>query len=424
MTKNVAVVGLTEGTRDYLEDRMRTPGDVVHFVNAISREETIIHGSNYPFEELLETGLSRVKDAGAQAVMTYWDFPSTMLTAFIAKRAGLPYASVESVMKCEHKLWFRQEQAKVTEAPAFCSFDPTHEDPLSEITIDYPFWVKPVVGHSSMLGFEIENESDFREALTEIRDNIEMVAQPFSYALEHTELPPDLAEKGGRLCLAEEIISDGEQYTLEGYVRNGECFIYGVVASIRHPNGHTFARFQYPADLEEAVVNRMIEATEKIVAQIGFDGCPFNIEFFYDHSSGRLSVVEMNSRLSQSHSDIFNKVDGQPHQQIAVSLALDEEPIWRRRAGDFKIAAKCFLRHFEDATVVKVPDEEAFRKLREEMPDVRVDPAVNEGQRLSDLVEQESYSYEIADIFIGADSEEELLRKYDRCVEILDFRFE
>ena len=37
---------------------------------------------------------------------------------------------------------------------------------------------------------------------------------------------------------------------------------------------------------------------------------------------------------------------------------------------------------------------------------------VCEGMRLSDLNYQDSYSYEIASVFVGGDSEQELLQKY------------
>jgi hypothetical protein len=49
---------------------------------------------------------------------------------------------------------------------------------------------------------------------------------------------------------------------------------------------------------------------------------------------------------------------------------------------------------------------------------------VSIGQRLSELLEQDSYSYELADVFIGAQDEDELLRKYERCLEILTFEID
>ena len=421
--QKIAVVGYDDFTSDYLAE---TAGrrEAVEFVPALTREETIIEQSGFPFEERLDLAERRAREAGAAAVITYWDFPSSLIAAFLAKRMEAPYASVEAVMKCEHKFWFRREQAKVMDTPGFCAFDPFADDPLDQITLDFPFWIKPVVGHSSMLGFEIKNREDFAAALSEIRSDIEELTRPFAYPLRHTEMPQDLVECGPTLCMAEELIAQGDQYTIEGFVHGGEMTGYGTVASIREPNGHTFNRYQYPADIDAETRKRMEDATDAIIRQIGYDTCPFNIEFFHDPKTGRLNVLEMNSRLSQSHSHLFDKVDGRPHQTIAVELALGETPEWRSGAGDFKIAAKHFVRTQKDGVVSRAPGDDDLKRLHHEMPDVVVESNVSKGDRLSELPEQESYSYELADLFIGAQNEEELLRKYDRAIEILPYEID
>lgn len=421
--RKVAVVGFDEFTSDYLSATVGRRMDV-EFVPALMREEAIIEEHGFPFEERLELAARRVKEADATAVMTFWDFPSSVLTAFLAKRIGSPYATVEAVMKCEHKLWFREQQAKITETPGFCGFDPFADDPLAAIELDFPFWIKPVVGHSSMLGFEITDRDDFDAALAEIRDSIEELTRPFLYPLKHTNMPEDLVEGGPTLCLAEQMISKGDQYTIEGYVFGGEMVAYGTVASIRDENEHTFNRFQYPATIDAELQERMEKTTARIIEQIGYDQCPFNIEFFHDPETDSLHLLEMNSRLSQSHSHLFDKVDGRPHEAVAVELALGETPEWKRGKGKFDLAAKHFVRVTRDGVVSRVPHEDDLKRLRDEMPDVVVETNVSEGDRLSELPEQESYSYELADLFIGAHSEKELLKKYERAIEILPYEIE
>jgi hypothetical protein len=421
--RTIAVVGYDDFTEDYLGGRVGAREDV-RFVPALTREEVIIEDKGFPFEQRLDLAERRAREAGAAGVITYWDFPSSAVAPLLAERCGFPYASTQSVMKAEHKLWFRREQAEVLDTPGFCGFDPFGEDPLAEITLDYPFWIKPVVGHSSMLGFEITCREDFDAALKEIRDDIVELTRPFVYPLEQARLPEDLAERGATLCMAEELISKGEQYTIEGYVHDGEMVVYGAVASVREPNGHTFARYQYPADLPSETVARMEAIAEKIIRRIGYDGCPFNMEFFHEPDADHLHVLEMNTRMSQSHSDLFNKVDGQPHQVIAVELALGQTPRWRRGAGKFALAAKCFVRRWEDGVARRVPGERQIAALHAEQPETMVELKVEAGQRLSELPEQETYSYELADLFIGASDEAELLRKHERALELLDFEFD
>lgn len=196
--QKIAVIGYNDFTTEFLE---RTVGrrEGVAFVPGLTRDETIIEQGGFPFEERLDLAERRAREAGAEAVITYWDFPSSVIAAFLARRMGAPYASVGSVMKCEHKFWFRREQSRVMDTPAFCSFDPFADDPLGQITLDFPFWIKPVVGHSSMLGFEITGREEFDAALAEIRRDIEDLTRPFAYPLKHTDMPQDLVEGGPTL---------------------------------------------------------------------------------------------------------------------------------------------------------------------------------------------------------------------------------
>jgi hypothetical protein len=43
---------------------------------------------------------------------------------------------------------------------------------------------------------------------------------------------------------------------------------------------------------------------------------------------------------------------------------------------------------------------------------------------LSDLIEQDAYSYVLAEIYLGGESEEEILQNYARVVDSLEFEFE
>ncbi|WP_275567273.1 ATP-binding protein [Psychromarinibacter sediminicola] len=51
---------------------------------------------------------------------------------------------------------------------------------------------------------------------------------------------------------------------------------------------------------------KLVEAaraqTAKVLDKIGFDDGPFNVEFFRDPDSGALNLLEINARMSKSHS--------------------------------------------------------------------------------------------------------------------------
>jgi hypothetical protein len=82
------------------------------------------------------------------------------------------------------------------------------------------------------------------------------------------------------------------------------------------------------------------------------------------------------------------------------------------------------LRHFEDAWVTRVPSEDEIRRAAEAVPGTHVDILVSPGTRLSELQNQDSYSYELADIYIGASERSKLEESYRRVLEILTFEFE
>jgi biotin carboxylase len=277
--------------------------------------------------------------------------------------------------------------------------------------------VKPVKSVSSYLGFEVRNDEDLAEALAAIRAKIHTVAEAFDAILRFADLPPEVAELGGRTCIAEELISRGRQCTLEGYVHQGRTTVYGIVDSIREgARGSSFARYQYPSTLPEAVQRRMIEATERFLAHVGYDGSPFNAEFYWEEEHDTVMLLEVNTRISKSHAPLFELVDGLSHHAVNLELALGREPRPPHREGPFPVAAKFFVREHEDGVVTRVPSEADLERLHQRVPEARVQIHVEEGMRLSELLHQDSYSYALAVIHLGAESEEALLRAYRTCL--------
>lgn len=67
-------------------------------------------------------------------------------------------------------------------------------------------------------------------------------------------------------------------------------------------------------------------------------------------------------------------------------------------------AAKWYHRWFGEGRVHQVPTAEDIAVERE-IPGVRIGMVPSEGQRLSSVSGQDSYSYEVAHIFTGGDDE-------------------
>ncbi|RIA55091.1 ATP-grasp domain-containing protein [Dichotomicrobium thermohalophilum] len=425
--KNIFVIGLEPFNLALLE-QMEGAKDYA-FHTLLTYEEAVRPASSHiEFDELLRTAETCLYnfDGSVDAIIGYWDFPSSALAPMLQKEFGLSGPSLEAVAKCEHKYWSRCVQKEVLPdlLPRFFAVDPFLDDPLGHLNLSYPFWIKPIKAHSSYLGFEIADEADFRAALPIIRDNIADFADAFNEFLQRVNTPPEIAPIGGYYCIAEEIISAGHQCTLEGYAYEDEVEVYGIIDSVREGERQSsFARYQYPSRLPGQAQMRMKEAACQLVKHIGYRNAPFNIEFYWDSGTDCIWLLEINARISKSHSPLFMLVDGETHQKVAIDLAMGRRPSMPHRQGHHRLAGKFMMRVFDDCVVTRVPGPQDIARVIAEFPEGMVRLMVEEGQRLSHLLYQDSYSFEIAEIFLGAGSEDELMHKYDKVCSLLPFAF-
>jgi hypothetical protein len=419
--RNVFVMGLDDVRLAQLH-RLRRAGEY-RFIE-LFREEDVKSGREDVADRVLN-GARRILadfDGPIDALVGYWDFPVSTMLPILRREIGLRTPTLESVLRCEHKYWSRLEQSRsVPECvPDFCLVDPFRDDVDAQITLPFPFWIKPVRSVKSHLGFLVRSPADLRHAVGVIRDGIHRLATPFDRLLEEAELPAELVGIGGSHCIAEGLISQGRQCTLEGYALDGEIVVYGAVDSVREgETGSSFSRYQYPSTLPSDVIDRMSDVTRRFLHHVGFDDSPFNIEFYWDESSDRIWLLEVNARHSKSHGPLFRLVDGEYHHQVMLDVALGERPCTPRRRGPFPTAAKFMWRVGHDAVVRRVPDRTEIDALREEVPGIEIQLPIREGMRLSALPYEDSYSYEIAVVHLGGSDTADLLTTYARCREVL-----
>lgn len=376
-------------------------------------------GPEFPLRQLYEGAIEQLErfPGPIDAIIGYWDFPVSSLLPLLCRHFGLPTPSLEAVLRCEHKYWSRLEQQRVVAdfIPPFCAVNPLCEHYREQISIDYPFWIKPVRAASSHLGFKVHNDRELDHAINVIRAKIFRFARPFNYLLQFAELPAEIAGIDGYHCIVEGLISQGRQCTLEGYAYDGEVCIYGAIDSIREGRHRSsFSRYQYPSSIPERVQRQMFDVTGRFLRAIGFDHGPFNIEFYWDSRHDWIRLLEINNRISKSHCPLFRNVDGLSHHQVMLDLGLGNRPDFPHRQGRYRYAAKFMWRLYEDAMVKKVPSDKELAALCRRFPGAQIQLLIHEGMKLSDLKDQDSYSYEIAVIFLGGNSQQELLQQYAR----------
>jgi len=423
--KNIFLIGLDSFNREKLEG---LPDAGSYRFHGLLRPEDIDGSREYRIADLIERAVAELEafDGPIDAVVGFSDFPATSMVPILCRRLGLEGPSLEAVLRCEHKYWSRLVLSREMpeHIPDFVAFDPFDAQALEGITAElaFPFWVKPIKSAGSWLGFRIDGPEHFRHAQSVLQAEIGHMAGPFDVICDHADLPEAVAALPPHACLAEAIIS-GWQCTVEGGSAAGRIDSHGIVDSIRYPGSSSFFRYQYPSALPEPVQERMIELSRRAIAATGLDRSAFNIEFFWEENSDRIWLLEINPRISQSHSEIFEKVDGASNHAVTLAAALGQAPDFPRRQGDFALGAKIFLRTLSDGVVEAVPDPARLAELARRYPGTIFHPQVEVGMKRSEaLIEQDSYSYHLCSLYMGADSEADLLDKYGRLREELGFR--
>ncbi len=406
-----------------------------NFHSLMAWSEASING--HEIEETLRKARHRLHcfSGSIDGLLTFYDFPVSLLAPILCAEFNLPSPSVAAVLQCEHKLWSRTVQREVV--PEFVpNFSPLKLDEspqqawdrLADEGVTAPFWIKPVKGVLGELAFRIESLEDLTEAMGRAGEKVDRFAAPLESLLKliDFQLPEELDGPGAlRMFIAEENVLVPLACTAEGYRFGGETHLHGIVDSVRYPQHSAFHRYQYPSKLPGTVQERIADASKRVMEHIGFDGGAFNIEYFWDPEQDRISLLEINPRISQSHSPQFRMVDGDANMKVISDLALGQSPQVVHGEGEFAISAKVMLRAFaKDAIVTRTPGDADIEAVGRAFPGTLVKTTVRLGQRLAEQQHTDSYSWEIAEIYIGAANEEELLSHYNQVVQMLDFRLD
>jgi ATP-grasp domain len=421
VVENVFVLGLDDHNARILHG---LPDAGRYRFHPLLSGDELAGGETIPMQALLDAAQRQVEsfDGPVHALIGFWDFPVSTMVPILCDRLGLRWASLESVVKCEHKYWSRLEQRRVIdEYSRFGLID--LDRPALPKGMDYPVWVKPIKSASSELAFRAEGPTQLADAASTIRKSIDRIGDAFGFVLDQVDLPRELTGIGGSACLVEEAAT-GAQVTVEGYSFRGDVHVYGIVDSVTVVGGSSFLRYQYPSGIPSTVADRLADLSRRVIEQVGLDGVTFNIEYFWDAEHDAVTLLEINPRHSQSHAQLFAWVDGVANHHHMVELALGREPRTPHREGSYALAALWFVRRSADAVVRRVPTAEEIAQLEHSIDGCTVEITVRPGERLSQLHDQDSYSFAIATIAVGADSEEELTRKYEQALAGLPFEFD
>ncbi len=308
---------------------------------------------------------------------------SALLAAVLAHRRGLPGPAPDALLRCQHKPTARAIAREVVPdaTPSFAVLD-------GDVSLDAPFFVKPVVGRLSHNAFRVDNERD-----------LAALPPPDRHTARHARIAELAGADPGWVTgfIAEELLA-GTEVTLEGYVHEGRVTLIGVTDSVKYPATNSFERFEYPTTLSEERQDELAAIATRLVPALAFDGGFFNVEFFVP-DEGRAQVIEVNGRIASQFAPLVQPLHGRSTYDALFALACGEDPRWepRRAPG---VAVSYVLRVFADAFVVSVP-------AAEDGLEVLVEP----GRRLSEQGVNDAESFRLAIVYEAGETRAEAVER-------------
>ena len=307
---------------------------------------------------------------GWQAVCSHHEQFGALAAALLAERMGWPGTPVAAILACQHKLYARQVLQRVAPEAnvGFELLDAEYGAPVPQ-GLTYPVFVKPVKAAFSVLAKRVDSYEELhrhtRFAWGELWV-IRRLVEPFE-CMVRDRLGPGVPS-AHRMLLEEPVQAD--QFNLDGYVFNGETKAIGVVDAIMYPGTQAFMRHEAPSRLPAAVGDRALDVARRFLQAVGFTHGLFNMEFFYDAATDRLTVIEFNPRMASQYSDLYQRVLGVDMHAMALALAYGKDPAKvPRQAPTAGMAASLVYRAFDPLAPVTLPTLAQSHAMLSAFPD-------------------------------------------------------
>jgi hypothetical protein len=361
------------------------------------------------------------------AVVSHHELYGALVAALVAERLGLPGPGVRAVLACHHKGYTRAILQQVCPEANLRSVvvDPAAAFTqgglpwalTAPVSQGFPVYLKPVRATFSVLARSIEGPTAWEAYFSQLaRDRwiTRRLLAPFEAVLQAY-----LPEAGSSFrFLAEEPVWH-PQYNLDGYVDRSGTHLLGVVDAVSYPGAQAFQRWEYPSRLPALVVDAALAIAKKFLKAIGFGQGFFNMEFFYDPTSEKISVIEFNPRLSSQFSDLYRMVSGCNPHAMALSLAQGQDPrALPTVAPTARVAASLVWRAFDAQDIPRSPTREALGRLARDFPAQTVFTFSRSPAAIRRAFTwMESYRYGVVNV--GAADSEGLYRQSAQISEIL-----
>jgi Carbamoyl-phosphate synthase L chain, ATP binding domain len=374
----------------------------------------------FDLERFASRQAARGRRAGWRGVLSHHEQFGALAAALVAEQLGLPGARPESILAAQHKLHARRVlQEVVPEANlGFAPLQADYGDPTPD-GLHYPCFAKPVKAAFSVLARQVTSREEL-QAHTRFGWRelwvIRRLVEPFERICRQ-RLPQ--AGSAHRMLLEEPVPPDTPQYNLDGWVQDGQVHVLGVVDAVMVPGTQAFMRWEVPSRLPRAVQQQALQVAQRFLQAIDYRHGFFNLEFFHDPASGRLSVIECNPRLASQFGDLHQRVLGVDAHAMAVNLACGEDPLAvPRQAPRAGAAASLVYRAMRPDAVPRSPGPAARATFAQQNADALLFSFPKHGHALQrDFKWTGSHRYGI--VHLGARDRNELRETAERLSAVL-----
>ena len=374
----------------------------------------------YDHLRFAEQQAARGRRLGWRAVLSHQEHFGALAAALVAEQLGLPGAAPEAILAAQHKLHARRVLARVAPEASlrFAQLQADYGDDIPE-GLAYPTFVKPVKAAFSVLARTVASREEL-QAHTRFSARelwvIRHLVDPFD-RLCQARLPE--AGSAHRMLLEAPVPLEVPQFNLDGWVAGGRIHALGVVRAVMYPGTRAFMRWELPSRLPPAVQARALDVAQRFLGAIGYRHGLFNLEFFFDSTTDRLTVIECNPRLAAQFGDLYRRVTGVDPHAIGLALAQGADPQRLPRSEPTaQVAASLVYRCFDPASVPAAPSARQREAFSRAFPDALVLSFPKTGQALArDFKWTGNHHYGF--VHLGASSHDELLERAARASALL-----
>lgn len=310
---------------------------------------------------------------------------SSIIASCIAEKLRLPGPSLESVIHAQYKPDFIQlANHSIPDFPQHIIYT-GQKIPQS---FPFPAFMRPAKGKLSMFAYRVENATEMKNNYMRAQLSEQKEIRWYNNFFK-TFFPKKIFNLESFVV---QPFIDAPQYTVDGFVFDGEFEIIGITKSIMTPDKKSFARFDHPAVLTKHITNKLRQTIKMTTAALKYNNAFFNMEFFVQNEE--IIPIEWNTRVSLQFIPLFNVWYEENYFQNILKLSLGEKPTFTKKRYA-KPASSYVLRTKNDYTITKLPGEKHIEKLKQKFPIISIQFLAKTESRLSDYT-QDAYSYRYA----------------------------